>query len=59
MKINFFVEEMGVLNKVGFVEDREKDVEIEQQKVEEMEAIINYMRRIFGVHEGEIFREVE
>lgn len=54
-----FVEEMGVLNKVGFVEDREKDVEIEQQKVEEMEAIINYMRRIFGVHEGEIFREVE
>ncbi|ADQ14137.1 LTA synthase family protein [Halanaerobium hydrogeniformans] len=58
-KDQLFVEEMGVLNKVGYLEDKEKEVEIDQQRIAEMEGIIRYMRRIFGVHEGEIFREVE
>lgn len=54
-----YIKELDRLQKVGFLKDSEKEIEISAKKIEELEQIIDYMRRIFMVNEGEIFKEVE
>ena len=54
-----FIKELDKLIKVGHLKDQEKDVEISKQKLEELEEIIDYMRSIFMINQGEIFKEVE
>jgi len=54
-----FLKELDNLIKVGHLKNQEKDVTISQEKLDELEEIINYMRKIFMINQGEIFREVE
>lgn len=54
-----YIKELNTLQKVGYLKDHEKEVQISEKKVKEIEEIINYMRRIFTINKGEIFREVE
>lgn len=54
-----FIKELDKVEKVGHIKDQEKNVEISDRKLEELEEIINYMRRIFMINQGKIFEEVE
>ncbi len=54
-----FIKELDNLIKVGHLKNQEKDIEISEQKIEELEEIIDYMRSIFMINQGEIFKEVE
>lgn len=58
-KDQLFIKELAKLTKVGFVKDREQDVNISEHKLAELQEIIDYMRDIFMINEGEIFKEVE
>lgn len=54
-----FIKELDQLIKVGHLKDQEKEIEIRAAKLEELTEIIAYMRSIFMINEGEIFKEVE
>jgi len=54
-----FVKGLDSLEKVGYLKDHEEKVQISDHKLNEIEEIINYMRKIFMINEGEIFKEVE
>ncbi len=54
-----FIKELDTVEKVGHIKDQEKNVEISDKKLEKLEEIINYMRRIFMINPGKIFEEVE
>lgn len=54
-----FIKELDEVEKVGHIKDQEKNVEISDRKLKELEEIINYMRRIFMINQGKIFEEVE
>jgi phosphoglycerol transferase MdoB-like AlkP superfamily enzyme len=54
-----YIKELDTLQKVGYLKGHEKEVQISEEKANELAEIINYMRRIFMINEGEIFREVE
>jgi len=44
---------------VGHLKDQKKEIEIPQKKLEELNEIIDYMRSIFMINQGDIFKEVE
>lgn len=52
-----FIKEMEDLIKVGHLKDQEKEITISDQKIKELTEIINYMRSIFMINQGEIFKE--
>jgi hypothetical protein len=54
-----FIKELKELNKVGHLKDQEKEISFSEQKIKELTEIINYMRSIFMINQGEIFKEVE
>jgi len=54
-----FIKELDNLIKVGHLKDQEKEINFSKQKIEQLSEIINYMRSIFIINQGEIFREVE
>lgn len=54
-----FIKEREDLIKVGNLKNQEKEVTFPEQKIKELTEIINYMRSIFMINQGEIFREVE
>jgi len=54
-----FIKELKGLNKVGHLKDQEKEISFSEKKIEELTEIINYMRSIFMINQGEIFKEVE
>lgn len=54
-----FIKELDNLIKVGHLKNQEKEVIISEQKIKELEEIIDYMRSIFMINQGEIFKEVE
>ncbi|MFP4021146.1 MAG: LTA synthase family protein [Halanaerobium sp.] len=54
-----FIKELDQINKVGHLLDQKKEVEFSEQKIMELNEIINYMRSIFMINQGEIFKEVE
>ncbi|MFP4199430.1 MAG: LTA synthase family protein, partial [Halanaerobium sp.] len=54
-----YIKEMDELIKVGHLIDQKKELLFTDQKIEELNEIINYMRSIFMINQGEIFREVE
>ncbi|MFW6000887.1 MAG: LTA synthase family protein [Halanaerobium sp.] len=58
-KNQLFIKEIDTVQKAGYLKDYENEVEITDKKIEELEEIINYMRRNFMINEGDIFKEVE
>jgi phosphoglycerol transferase MdoB-like AlkP superfamily enzyme len=54
-----FIKEIEELLKVGHLKDQKKEIEISRKKIEELNEIINYMRNIFMINQGDIFKEVE
>ena len=54
-----FIKELEDLIKVGHLKDQKKEINISEQKIEGLTEIINYMRSIFMINQGEIFKEVE
>lgn len=54
-----FIKELDELIKVGHLTDQKKELTFSEQKIEELTQIINYMRDIFMINQGEIFRGVE
>ena len=54
-----FIKEIEELLKVGHLKDQKKEIEIPQKKLEELNEIIDYMRSIFMINQGDIFKEVE
>ncbi len=54
-----YIKEMDELIKVGHLIDQKKELLFTDQKIMELNEIINYMRSIFMINQGEIFREVE
>jgi len=54
-----FIKELDKLIKVGHLKNQEKEFVISEQKIKELEEIIDYMRSIFMINQGEIFKEVE
>ncbi|MFW5719101.1 MAG: LTA synthase family protein [Halanaerobium sp.] len=54
-----YIKEMDELIKVGHLIDQKKELLFTDQKIMELNEIINYMRNIFMINQGEIFREVE
>ncbi|RAK08145.1 phosphoglycerol transferase MdoB-like AlkP superfamily enzyme [Halanaerobium saccharolyticum] len=54
-----FIKELDNLIKVGHLKDQEREITFSEQKIEQLSEIINYMRSIFIINQGEIFREVE
>ena len=54
-----FIKELEQLIKVGHLVDQEKEVVFSEQKIKELTEIINYMRSIFMINQGEIFKEVD
>ena len=54
-----YIKELDRLIKVGHLKNKEKEISISKQKVNELEEIINYMRSIFMINQGDIFKGVE
>lgn len=54
-----YIKEIEELLKVGYLKNQKREIEISQEKIEELTEIINYMRSIFMINQGEIFKEVE
>lgn len=54
-----FIKELNELTKVGHLKNQEKEIKISEEKIKELNEIINYMRSIFMINQGEIFKEVE
>lgn len=54
-----FIKELDQITKVGHLKDRKKEVDISKEKTEELTEIIDYMRSVFMINQGEIFKEVE
>lgn len=54
-----FIKDLEQITKVGHLKDREKEVGISEKKTEELTEIIDYMRSIFMINQGEIFKGVE
>lgn len=54
-----FIKELDELIKVGHLTDQKKELTFSDQKIQELNEIIEYMRDIFIINQGEIFREVE
>lgn len=54
-----YIKEIEELLKVGHLKNQKREIEIPQAKVKELTEIINYMRSIFMINQGEIFKEVE
>lgn len=54
-----FIKELDKLIKVGHLKNQEKEVIISEQKIKELGEIIDYMRSIFMINQGKIFKEVE
>lgn len=54
-----FLKELESLIKVGHLKNKEKEVTISQPKINKLEEIIDYMRQIFIINQGEIFKEVK
>ena len=54
-----YIKEIEELLKVGHLKNQKREIEISQEKIEELTEIINYMRSIFMINQGGIFKEVE
>ena len=54
-----FIKELDQVTKVGHLLDQKKEFGFSDQKIKELNEIINYMRSIFMINQGEIFKEVE
>ena len=54
-----FIKELNQITKVGHLKDRKNDAVISKEKTEGLTEIIDYMRSIFMINQGEIFKGVE
>ncbi|MFN2340276.1 MAG: LTA synthase family protein [Halanaerobium sp.] len=54
-----YIKELDQLIKVGHLKDQKKEITFSEQKIEELTEIVNYMRSLFMINQGDIFREVE
>jgi len=54
-----YIKELDQIIKVGHLKNQEKEITFSEAKINEITEIIDYMRSIFMINQGEIFKEVE
>lgn len=54
-----YIKDINELLKVGHLKNQKKEVKIAAAKIKELDEIIDYMRSIFMINQGDIFEEVE